>query len=140
MRTVVLRLSRSGDFSAAMIKMRSWLDANGCSSFRFKYHLNSDTVLAKVEFTKENDAQAFRRRFATKTDDANPLSLHMHETMEQACWWRLMAEEIRAKADEFNSEDAKETMAQVATCYDRMADDLEKRLANPRYRNGLVVG
>jgi hypothetical protein len=31
-------------------------------------------------------------------------------------------------------------MAQVAMSYDRLADDLERRLANPRYRNGLIIG
>ncbi|HUC70525.1 MAG TPA: hypothetical protein VMS01_04975 [Stellaceae bacterium] len=55
------------------------------------------------------------------------------------CRWRLTAEEIRAEADEFASEAARETMAQVAMSYDRMAEDLEKRLANPRYRDGLFV-
>jgi hypothetical protein len=67
----------------------------------------------------------------------------LRETMEQVCRWRLPVaadgEEIRAEADEFASEAARETMAQVAMSYDRMAEDLEKRLVNPRYRDGLFV-
>lgn len=140
MRIVVLRLSRSADFSIALGKMRSWLEAYGCSSFRFKYHLQSETVLVKVEFAKDADAEAFKRRFDANTTDVNSTDQRVRETMEQVCWWRLMAEEMRAKAEEFASAAAKETMIQVAESYDRMADDLEKRLANPRYRNGLFVG
>jgi hypothetical protein len=45
-----------------------------------------------------------------------------------------MAEEIRAEAVGFASEGAKETMANVALTYDRMAEDLEKRLGNLRYQ------
>lgn len=62
------------------------------------------------------------------------------ETMEQVCWWRLVAEETRAEADQFTSKAAKDALAQVAMSYDQMADDLEKRLANTRYRNGLFIG
>jgi hypothetical protein len=121
--------------------MRSWLDAYGCASFRFKYHLHSITVLVKVEFATDADADAFKRRFdLDKTDFVNSTSRRMGETMAQVLWWRLMAEETRAKADHFSSDAAKETMARVAMSYDRLADDLEKRLANPRYRNGLFVG
>ena len=59
--------------------------------------------------------------------------------MAQVCWWRLTAEEIRTEADEFRSEAAREAMVQVASSYDRMAEDLEKPLANPRYRDGLFI-
>ena len=55
-------------------------------------------------------------------------------------WSECLAGFRAIEADQFASEAAKETMAQVAMSYDRMADDLEKRLANPRYRNGLFVG
>ena len=141
MRTVVLRLSRSADFSTELGKMRSWLDAYGCASFRFKYHLRSDTVLVKVEFTKDADGDAFKQRFnGNESEAVSSTNRRARETMEQVCWWRLMAEETRAEADQFASMAAKGTMAQVAESYDRLADDLEKRLANPRYRNGLFVG
>jgi hypothetical protein len=42
-----------------------------------------------------------------------------------------MAEEIRAKADGFSSAPADQTMAQVAMCYDKMADDLENDWRTP---------
>jgi hypothetical protein len=54
--------------------------------------------------------------------------------MERACWRRLMAEEIRTEADGFASEGAKETMANVALTYDRMAENLERRLRNLPYQ------
>jgi hypothetical protein len=121
--------------------MRSWVDAHGCSSFRLKNHQQSDTVLVKVEFTKGRDADAFKSRFDPNDSYVvNPARRGLQETMDQVCWWRLMAEETRTQGDQFALADAKETMAQVAMSYDRLADDLERRLANPRYRNGLVVG
>jgi hypothetical protein len=123
-----------------MIRMQSWLDAHGCSSFRLQSDRQSNIILVKVEFAKDADAEAFRGRFDGNESDVNPTTRRALETMEQVCWWRLMAEEIRAEADEFASQAGKETMAQVAICYDRMADDLEKRLANPRYLYGLHVG
>lgn len=138
---MVLRLSQSADFSITINKMRSWVDAHGCSSFRLKNHQQSDTVLVKVEFTKGRDADAFKSRFDPNDSYVvNPARRGLQETMDQVCWWRLMAEETRTQGDQFALADAKETMAQVAMSYDRLADDLERRLANPRYRNGLVVG
>jgi hypothetical protein len=99
---VVLRLSQSADFSITINKMRSWVDAHGCSSFRFKNHQQSDTVLVKVEFTKGRDADAFKSRF--DSDDSyvvNPTRRGLQETMDQVCWWRLMAEETRTQGDQF---------------------------------------
>jgi hypothetical protein len=52
----------------------------------------------------------------------------MPETMAQVCWWRLTAEEVRTEADGFSSLSAKEAMRDVARTWDRMAQDLEKRL------------
>ena len=142
MHTVALRLRRSAEFSTEIIKIRSWLDSRGCSSFRFKHDWHSSTILVMVEFAEAADAYAFTRHFeASETDLVSPPALQgTRETMEQVCWWRLMAEEILAEADQFASETAKETMVLVARSYERLADDLEKRLANPRYRNGLIVG
>jgi hypothetical protein len=140
MRTVVFRVSQSVDFSRAMSRMRSWLDSYGCSSCRFKSDRYSDAVLVSVEFTDDADADAFKERFAGIESDVYPTGRQERDTMEQVCWWRLMAEETRAESDQFASKAAKETMAQVAVSYDRLAEDLEKRLTNPRYRNGLFVG
>jgi hypothetical protein len=54
-------------------------------------------------------------------------------TMAEACWWRLMAEEIRTEADNFGSESAKETMEIAARGWERLAEELEQRLG----RNGV---
>jgi len=50
-------------------------------------------------------------------------------TMAQACWWRLLAEEIRTEADNFASESAKETMEMAARGREQLAEELEHRLA-----------
>jgi len=49
--------------------------------------------------------------------------------MAQACWWRLLAEEIRSAADDFSSADAKETMELAARGWEQLAEGLEHRLA-----------
>ena len=53
MRIVLIKLPRSADFTTAMTKMRSWLDA--CASFpsRFTYDLHADAVIVQVEFDKD---------------------------------------------------------------------------------------
>jgi hypothetical protein len=134
MRTIVIRLPPAADLLSEMAEMRGWLDANGCAPSRFKYDLAAESVIIQVEFGDEWEAEVFKRHFGGReshfVNSERPRAL---ETMERACWWRLMAEEIRAEADEFGSESAKETMALVALSYDRMAEDLEKRLTHPRY-------
>ena len=52
--------------------------------------------------------------------------------MAQACWWRLLAEEIRTEADNFASATAKETMEMAARGWEQLAEELEHRLT----RNG----
>ena len=129
-----------GDFSAQMSSMRSWLDARGCSPSKFDYDSTGETVIVKVEFGEDREAEAFKERFdGTESDFVKPRNLRFRETMEQVCWWRLTAEEIRAEADEFTSKSARETMAQVAFSYDLMAEDLERRLANQRSRDSWFV-
>ena len=49
--------------------------------------------------------------------------------MAQACWWRLLAEEIRTEADGFGSEAAKETMELAARGWEQLAEAVEHRLA-----------
>jgi hypothetical protein len=48
--------------------------------------------------------------------------------MAQACWWRLLAEEIRTEADNFASAAAKETMEVAARGWQQLAEELEHRL------------
>jgi hypothetical protein len=58
----------------------------------------------------------------------------MPETMAEVCWWRLMAEEVRTRAEDFSSPSAKTTMFNVAAAWDRMADDLARQSERPRGR------
>jgi hypothetical protein len=123
-----------------MTNMRSWLDAHGLTPSRFRCNLQPQTVTIEAEFSDEREAEMFKRQFAGLNGNPVRSKRPQHrETMEQVCWWRLTAEELRAEADEFASKSARETMALVAQSYDRMAEDLEKRLGNPRYRNGLFI-
>ncbi|HUC09507.1 MAG TPA: hypothetical protein VL985_03665 [Stellaceae bacterium] len=94
----------------------------------------------QVEFGSAPEAEAFKRRFElTSGGYAAQKAVQPRETMEQVCWWRLTAEEIRAEADGFTSTSARKTMSQIAQSYDRMAEDLEKRLGTPRYHHGLII-
>jgi hypothetical protein len=141
MRTVIVKLprGRGGSVSQQMGRMRSWLAFNGCSA-KFEYDLQPENVVVAVEFYRDQIAEAFKRKFdGAYGDDVVRQRPRLRETMEQVCWWRLTAEEFRNKADELNSKAARETMSQIAVSYDRMAEDLEKRLADPRYREGLIV-
>ncbi len=52
----------------------------------------------------------------------------MRERRRQVEQWRRRAEEIRAVADNFAVPSAKETMLNVARNYERLAEDLERRL------------
>ena len=131
MRTIIIKLPRTVDLSSEMAEMRGWLDSHRCSPSSFQYDLERESTIVRVRFGKENDAELFKRHFdASESEFLNIERPRLLETMERACWWRLMAEEIRTEADGFASVGAKETMTNVALTYDRMADDLEKRLAN----------
>ena len=135
MRTIIIKLPPTVDLSFEMAEMRGWLDRHRCHPSTFKYDLEQDSTVIHVQFTKEEEAEIFKRHFdGSESEFVNYERPRLLETMERACWWRLMAEEIRAEADGFASEGAKETMANVALTYDRMAEDLEKRLGNLRYQ------
>ena len=124
-----------------MTSMRSWLDTHKFAPSRFHYNLQPQTVIIEAEFSDEREAEAFKRQFTGPNGDLGRSKRpQRRETMEQVCWWRLTAEELRAEAEEFASKSARETMGLVAQSYDRLAEDLEKRLGNPRYRNGLFLG
>ena len=138
MHTVVVTMTSLADFAGSINEMRSWLDAHYCSVSRFTCEISTETVILKVEFDQDQQAISFTQRFGgTNSESVNLRRVQSSETMEQVCWWRLRAEEIRAKADQFTSLSARETMSAVALSYDRMAEDLEKRLANPRYCDGF---
>jgi hypothetical protein len=141
MPVVIVKLPRgASSLSAEMTSMRLWLDSRRCSPSRFHYDLHPETVVVQVEFGSDQEAEAFKHQFDPAQNGVRrPMAPRRPQTMEQACWWRLTAEEIRAEADGFSSHSARATMSQIARSYDRLAEDLEKRLAEKRYRHGLMV-
>jgi hypothetical protein len=141
MRTIILSMPCDIEFSRQMSGMRLWFEARGYSPSRFSYDVQTETTILKVEFSKDAEAEAFKRRFGGMEGGfIKPDGQQTRETMEQVCWWRLTAEEIRAEADEFTSVSARGTMVCVALTYERMAEDLERRLANsPNRRSAFPV-
>jgi len=135
MRTIIIKLPAAADLSSEMVEMREWLDSHSCAPSSFEYDLEHDCTIIRVRFSKEDQAELFKRHFdGSESEFVNSERPRLLETMERACWWRLMAEEIRTEADGFASVAAKETLADVALTYDRMADHLERRLGNLRYQ------
>ena len=141
MPVVIVKMPRGAtSLSAEMTGMRSWLDAHRCSPSKFECHLLPDKFVIRAEFNDAEQAAAFQRQFdGNKVRLISPKGPPSRETMQQVFWWRLTAEAIRAEVDGFTSESARKTMSQVAQSYDRMAEDLERRLGKPRYRDGLIV-
>ena len=134
MRTIIIKLPPTVDLSLEMAEMRGWLDSHSSAPSSFEYDLERESTIIHVQFTTEEQAELFKKHFdGSESEFVNFERPRLLETMERACWWRLMAEEIRTEADGFTSDAAKETMANVALTYDRMAEDLEKRLENRRY-------
>jgi hypothetical protein len=135
MRTIIIKLPPTVDLSVEMAEMRGWLDSQSCTPSSFKYDLEQESTIIHVQLNKEEEAEVFKRHFdGSESEFVNSERPRLLETMERACWWRLMAEEIRTEADGFASEVARETMANVALTYDRMAEHLEKRLGYLRYQ------
>ena len=136
MRTIIIKLPPTVDLSLEMAEMRGWLDSHSSAPSSFKYDLERESTIIHVQFTAEEQAELFKKHFdGNESQFVNCERPRLLETMERACWWRLMAEEIRTEADGFTSEGAKETMANVALTFDRMADDLERRLGNLPHRS-----
>jgi hypothetical protein len=145
MRTATITL-RGADFAGEMIEMRTWLDQHLFEPARFTYAQDGEIVVVSVDFQADDHAEAFQSRFVGRQPEADiplrsadePLSRAVGDafgksetpaTMAQACWWRLVAEEIRTEADNFGSEAAKETMEMAARGWERLAEELEHRLA-----------
>jgi hypothetical protein len=131
--------------------MRKWLAKHRCEPLKFSSHRHEHLVSVYVQFENDNEADAFKGRFKAqeRRPESNTLpllknefqwSLGFHddiseqtrETVGQACWWRLKAEEVRTQAEALSSAEARDTMKAVAETWDQMAEDLERRLA----RNG----
>ena len=101
MHTVVVTMTSSADFADTMNEMRLWLDEHCCSILRFTCEISDDVAILKVEFDQDQQAISFTQRFGgTNSESVNLRRVQSPETMEQVCWWRLRAEEVRAKADQ----------------------------------------
>src|SRR5215469_17569618 len=115
MRTIIIKLAPTVDLSFEIAEMRGWLDSQSCSPSSFKYDLEQESTIIHVQFTKEEEAEIFKRQFdGSENDFVNSEPTRLLESMEQACWGRLMPEKKRSEADGFPSEAAKRTMANVA--------------------------
>jgi hypothetical protein len=136
---------RGADFARKMSEMRIWLDQHLFEPTRFTYKQDREIIVLSVDFQEDRHAKAFQSRFAGGQREATASLRSAREllnrvagrpdtrgTMAQACWYRLVAEEIRTESDNFGSETAKETMEMAARGWEQLAEDLEHRLA----RNG----
>jgi len=143
-RTITIVL-RGEDFSAEMAKMRTWLDQHMFRPSKFIYKQDREIITISIDFLSNHHAEAFKRHFDGHESEAHfslpngldPLGRTSGEgrtteipgTMAQACWWRLLAEEIRTEADNFGSASAKESMELAAQGWEQLAEQLEHRLA-----------
>ncbi len=140
MPTVVFTVEDGADLPAEMGRMRTWFDANRCAPGVFKYWQDGGCIVIEVEVNDQETAKRFKKAFGGYDGISSGFERRFtQETMETVCWWRLRAEEIRAEAEEFRSREARRTLTEVARSYDRMAENLERRLTDPRYRDGLIV-
>ena len=140
MPTVMIALQNGTDLSAEMGLMRNWFDTHHYAPSVFRYRRDAGVIVIQVDLADDAAAKRFKESFGGYDAFSSEFERRFSkETMETVCWWRLRAEEIRAEAEDYRSRSAKKTMTEVALSYDRMAENLERRLTNPRYRNGLSV-
>jgi hypothetical protein len=156
MRTATITL-RGADFAKKMSEMRIWLDRHSFDPTRFTYKQDREIIVITVDFPENHQAEAFQSRFdgqrremasshrnvQKQLDRAGAIASWEKEprgTMAQACWWRLVAEEIRTESDNFGSEAARETMEMAARGWEQLAEELENRLArNSNQQQGLFL-
>ena len=148
MNIVVIRVPEA-DLSKEFATMRAWFDRNRCTPPKFTSKRDDGVVSVCIEFMDNPDAERFKEEFdqakasedqhiliprenqwVLGSTDTNSISLVTKDTMAQACWCRLMAEEVRTEADEIVSSSARETMQIVAETWDRLAESIEGRLSN----------
>jgi hypothetical protein len=112
---------------------------------KFTYKQDQEIITISVDFLSNYHAEAFKRHFNGHEPESHfpllngldPLgqttgegrAVEIPGTMAQACWWRLLAEEIRTEADNFGSDSAKDTMELAARGWEQLAEELEHRLA-----------
>lgn len=139
MTTVLIRVS-AGELSEKMAVMREWLNECRYEPSKFTCDRYGSIFAICVDFSNDGAAEAFNKRFNPQEVTSSalildnrfsiPLARPKPETMERVSWWRLMAEEVRTDADEMSCASAKEMMGSVAATYDRLAENLERHLAN----------
>jgi hypothetical protein len=146
MRTVTITLC-GADFAAEMANMRSWLDQHMFKPTKFTYKQDQEIITISVDFLSNHHAEAFKRHFNGHEPQTHfslpngldrlgettldPLgqttgerrTMEIPGTMAQACWWRLLAEEIRTEADNFSSASAKESMELAAQGWEQLAEE-----------------
>ena len=146
MRTATITM-RGADFAKKMSEMRVWLDRHSFEPTRFTYKQDREIIVITVDFNENHQAEAFQSRFDGQQREMDSSHRSVQKqlnragaiaswgeaetrgTMAQACWWRLVAEEIRTEADNFGSESARETMEMAARGWEQLAEELEDRLA-----------
>ena len=125
MRTIVIRVPRL-EFSAEMAAMRKWLAKHRCEPLKFISRRYQNLVSVYVQFEDDSEADAFKGRFKVHEGqpESNTLpllkseyqwSLGFHDdisgqtrgTVEEACRWRLKAEEVRTQAEALSSAEAR---------------------------------
>ena len=150
MTTVLIRVP-TGELSKKMASMREWLNEHRYEPSKFTCDQYRSIFAVCVDFSNDGEAEAFKSRFGPREITSSssilvngssiPLARpKTAETMEQVSWWRLMAEEVRADADEMSCTTAKEMMGSVAATYDRLAENLERRLGSGSNRVASALG
>ena len=150
MTTVLIRVP-TGELSEKMAGMREWLNEHRYEPSKFTCDQYGSIFAVCVDFSNDGEAEAFKNRFSPQEVTSSPSILvngssiplarpKPAQTMEQVSWWRLMAEEVRADADEMSCTSAKEIMGSVAATYDRLAENLERRLGSGSDRVTSVLG
>ena len=66
MRTIIIKLPPTADLSFEIAEMRGWLNSHSCAPSSFKYDLEQDSTIIHVQFTKEEEAEVFKRHFNRK--------------------------------------------------------------------------
>lgn len=124
---------------AEMAGIRDWLNEHDYSTSRFDCRKSGNAFFVSLDFNEPEPAREFDRRFGQVSQSPNQLQRSANllgkphpRTMAQARAWRWMAQTLRTKADEFASVGRKRpwpALVEIALTYDRMAENLERRLA-----------
>ena len=149
MTTVLIRVP-AGELSEKMAAMREWLNERRYEPSKFTCDRYGSIFAVCVDFSNDAEGEAFKNRFSPQEVTSSSsifvngssilLSRPKPETMARISWWRLMAEEVRTDADEMSCASAKEMMGSVAATYDRLAENLERRLANRSDGDNSILG